>query len=102
EHLPVAARRLPLTQHLSDQPLAASFSVPGRGIDEVAAQVECPVQRLERILILLRAPRAANRPGTKADLGAVEPMFAERTCFHGGGRFETAKELKPLRRDHDR
>ena len=57
----------PLPEHLRDQALAVPVAVHVGGVDKVHAQVDCAVERGNRLAIVHAAPRAANRPRAKAD-----------------------------------
>lgn len=83
EDLLLFAGACSLGEDLRDELLAPAVAVAGGGVDEVAAQVQCAVQRGDGIGVGLLAPGAADGPGAEADLGAVEIVAAEGTEFHG-------------------
>jgi hypothetical protein len=66
----------------ADDLLGMSEPVRGRGVDPVHAQLERPVDRGERLLVVLRAPgelpaTAADGPRAEADAGDVQAGGAE-------------------------
>src|SRR6185436_1120344 len=72
----------PLAAEAGDQPLAAAVAVDVRGVDEVRARVHRGVQGAHGLLVVHRAPRAADRPGAEADRGDGQAGAAERAVLH--------------------
>jgi hypothetical protein len=54
----------PKTGH---QSLAATRSVDVSGVEERNALLECGTERRQRLLVVDRTPRSADRPGTEPD-----------------------------------
>src|SRR5213075_2038916 len=64
------------------QTLTAPVAVDIGGIEEVDTQVHGPVQRRERIAVINVAPRAADGPGAKTNLGNLPAGSAQFSIFH--------------------
>jgi hypothetical protein len=72
-----------LAHHLADQALAATLAVGERGVDEVEAEVDRLVQRLDRLVVVGAAPLgAADPPGAVADLRYLDARRAQRPVLH--------------------
>jgi hypothetical protein len=66
----------------TDDLLGAAEAVGGGGVDPVDAQLERPLDRGDRVAVLLRPPAelpagAADRPSAEPDAGDLEPGRAE-------------------------
>src|SRR5439155_12719572 len=69
----------------ADDLLGAAEAVGSGGVDPVDAQLERPVDRRDRLLVLLRAPAelpaaAADSPRAEADAGDLETGMAQLRC----------------------
>src|SRR6185503_15056243 len=90
--LPVAGRDLrgdvdalrALAHNPTDHALAAPVAVGERGVDEVDAEVDGAVERLDRLVVVGASPlRAADAPGAVADLRDLESGCSKRAMLHG-------------------
>ena len=77
---------LSLTQGAGDDALASPVAVRLGGVEEIAAEVNRPVQGPHGLLVVLRAPVRSEGPGAESDLRDVPAEAAESTILHNGLR----------------
>ena len=69
-------------EDLRDDPFAAPIAIALRRVDEIAAEVQGPVQRGDGILVGLASPATADGPAAEADFRYVPAQTPEGAVFH--------------------